>query len=44
MAQGSEDGVGKTSKVSKRRERAKAMWTRSAISKQAGGRNHGCIM
>jgi hypothetical protein len=37
MAQRSEDGVGKTSEMSERLERAKAVWTRSAISIQASG-------
>ena len=37
MAQRSEDGVGKTREMSKRLERAKAVWTRSAISIQASG-------
>ena len=32
MAQRSEDGVGKTSEMSERLERAIAVWTRSAIS------------
>lgn len=43
MAQRSEDGVGKTSETSKRLERAKAVWTRSAISIQASSRDDGCI-
>ena len=43
MAQRSEDGVGKTSETSKRLERAKAQWTRSAISIQASGRAKGRI-
>jgi hypothetical protein len=38
MAQRSEDGVGKTREESKRLERAKPNWTRSAISIQASGR------
>ena len=37
MAQRSEDGVGKTREESKRLERAKPRWTRSAISIQASG-------
>jgi hypothetical protein len=37
MAQRSEDGVGKTREMSKRLERAKAVWARSAISIQASG-------
>src|SRR6195952_678751 len=43
MAQRSEDGVGKTSEMSKRLERAKAVWIRPAISIQASGRDDGCI-
>ena len=43
MAQRSEDGVGKTSGVSRRLERALAVWTRSAISIQASSRDDGCI-
>jgi hypothetical protein len=43
MAQRSEDGVGKTSEVSRRLERALAVWTRSAISIQASSRDDGCI-
>lgn len=43
MAQRSEDGVGKTSEMSKRFERAIAVWTRSAISIQASSRDDGCI-
>ena len=43
MAQRSEDGVGKTSEKSKRLERAKAVWTRSAISIQASGHVNGRI-
>ena len=43
MAQRSEDGVGKTRETSKRLERAKAVWTRSAISIQASSRDQGCI-
>ena len=38
MAQRSEDGVGKTSEVSERLERAKAVWTRSAIKLAGSGR------
>ena len=43
MAQRSADGVGKTSEMSGRLERAKAIWTRSAISIQASSRDDGCI-
>ena len=43
MAQRSEDGVGKTSEMSRRLKRAKAVWTRSAISIQASSRDEGCI-
>ena len=43
MAQRSEDGVGKTRETSKRLERAKAVWTRSAISIQASGHVTGRI-
>jgi hypothetical protein len=43
MAQRSEDGVGKTSGMSRRLERALAGWTRSAISIQASSRDDGCI-
>lgn len=43
MAQRSEDGVGKTSEVSRRLERALAVWTRSAISIQTSSRDDGCI-
>jgi hypothetical protein len=43
MAQRSEDGVGKTSEMSKRLERAKVVWIRPAISIQASSRNDGCI-
>jgi hypothetical protein len=43
MAQRSEDGVGKTSEMSRRLERALAVWTRSAISIQASSRDDGCI-
>jgi hypothetical protein len=43
MAQRSEDGIGITSEMSKRLERAKAVWTRSAISIQASSRDDGCI-
>ena len=43
MAQRSEDGVGKTREMSKRLERAKANWTRSAISIQASGHVNGRI-
>ena len=44
MAQRSEDGVGKTSEnVQAPTERAKAVWTRSAISIQASSRDDGCI-
>src|SRR5579864_3764304 len=43
MAQRSEDGVGKTSEMSKRLERAKPVWTRSAISIQASSRDQRCI-
>src|SRR5580658_8701542 len=43
MAQRSEDGVGKTREMSKRLERAKAKWTRSAISIQASGQVNGRI-
>ena len=43
MAQRSEDGVGKTSEMSRRHERAVAVWTRSAISIQASSRDEGCI-
>ena len=43
MAQRSEDGVGKTSEMSERLERALAGWTRSAISIQASGRMKGRI-
>ena len=43
MAQRSEDGVGKTSETSTRLERAKAGWTRSAISIQASGHVNGRI-
>ena len=35
MAQRSEDGIGKTSEMSERLERATSVWTRSAISIQA---------
>lgn len=38
MAQRSEDGIGITSVMSKRLKRAKAVWTRSAISIQASSR------
>ena len=43
MAQRLEDGVGKTREMSKRLERAKPVWTRSAISIQASSRDDGCI-
>jgi hypothetical protein len=43
MAQRSEDGVGKTSEMSRRLERAIAVWTRSAISIQASSQDGGCI-
>ena len=43
MAQRSEDGVRITSEMSKPLERAKAVWTRSAISIQASSRDDGCI-
>ena len=43
MAQRSEDGVGKTSEMSRRFERAISVWTRSAISIQASSRDHGCV-
>jgi hypothetical protein len=43
MAQRSEDGVGKTREMSKRLERAIAVWTRSAISIQASGHVSGRI-
>ena len=43
MAQRSEDGVGKTREMTKRLERAIAVWTRSAIPIQASSRDDGCI-
>lgn len=43
MAQRSEDGVGKTSQTSRRLERAKPVWTQSAISIQASSRDDGCM-
>jgi hypothetical protein len=43
MAQRSEDAVGKTSEMSKRLERAIAVWIRPAISIQASSRDDGCI-
>lgn len=43
MAQRSEDGVGKTREMSRRLERAVAVWTRSAIPIQASSRDDGCI-